>query len=70
MGEVVTIYHETPLEFVARNGPTLTNEVAFRFSWYVADALRTMKALEAEGKVKSRRVSFDVGAGYEWTVLR
>lgn len=68
MAEIVTLFQETPLEFVRKNGPTLTHEVALRFNMDVQTALKAMKHLENHGLAKSRRVSFEHGAGYEWTV--
>lgn len=63
---VTQISAETPLQFVRRNGPTLTHEIGIRFGMRVNDALRTMKALERAGSVTSRRVAFEHGAGLEW----
>jgi predicted ArsR family transcriptional regulator len=67
MSAIATISRETPVEFVKRNGPTLTSEIGFRFGLCVQDALRTMKALERTGCVTSRRVAYAQGAGFEWT---
>jgi DNA-binding MarR family transcriptional regulator len=67
MSSISTISRETPVEFVRRNGPTLTSEIGFRFGLRVQDALRTMKTLERAGSVTSRRVAYAQGAGLEWT---
>lgn len=69
IGEVVRISEETPEEFVRRNGPTLTHEVAYRFGIAVDEALKVMKRLEKDGKVSSRRATFTHGAGYEWRAI-
>jgi hypothetical protein len=60
--------HETPLEFIRRNGPTLTHEIALRFGMDQREALKVMKGLQRSGQAKSRRVAFDYGAGLEWTI--
>jgi DNA-binding Lrp family transcriptional regulator len=66
MTEIVTISRETPLEFIRRNGPTLTWEVANRFSLDQREALKIMKALEKTGAIKSKRVAYDIAAGKQW----
>ena len=69
MAQIVSINCETPLEFVTRNGPTLTHEIARRFGTDIKTALQIMKALERRGLVQSRRVAFEHGAGLEWSLV-
>ncbi len=49
MAEIVTINRETPVEFLRRNGPTLTPEIAQRYGMDVKRALEMMKAFEDAG---------------------
>jgi hypothetical protein len=61
-------WNETPIDFLRRNGPTLTHEFAMRFGLDRDDALIELKRLERAGELTKRRVAFSYGAGYEWKV--
>jgi hypothetical protein len=62
---------ETLLEFIQRNGPTLTSEAAQRFATDQCEILKLLKAFERQGYLKSRRVSIhrlrSGSAGLEWS---
>jgi hypothetical protein len=75
MAEIVSINRETVPEFIRRNGPTLTHEVAARFCIDQKTALATLKGLQEMGHLASRRVRYcggdqaGSGAGYEWIAI-
>jgi len=64
---------ETIEQFLERRGPVFTNDVACRFGLRVEDARQKLKALEREGKIKSKRETAArgafCGAGLVWEAL-
>lgn len=67
--QIVTLFHETPLQFVQKSGPKLTAQIACRFCWTLAGAMKAMRALEEAGLVTCRKVVFrePLSAALEWT---
>jgi len=58
---------ETVLEFVGRNGITLTHEVAGRFGMTQRRAFDALNDLYRQQKIDRRRVNFHrTSIGYEW----
>jgi hypothetical protein len=67
------ICREEPLDFIRRNGTTLTREVAQRFARDHRNTLRLLRALEREGKVTSALVPVyesGAGKGLAWTATQ
>jgi len=75
MGELIILgdsspLSETPLEFVRRNGPTLTHEIQYRFGLrHAKDAYELMVKLRRKKLVTSKRVTHEFGASLEWKVI-